>query len=119
DTSPPPSISDLQEQWPVLFTKLWLCDYFNTLTGIVIDSCLTQALLNKGKRIVNFFKSQKTKLRREIQCLKNEIDGYIRGNDDLTATAAILLLMTHFKEKDESLFLLEDNTRSRPLQPWS
>uniref|UniRef100_A0A4W5MRU7 Uncharacterized protein n=1 Tax=Hucho hucho TaxID=62062 RepID=A0A4W5MRU7_9TELE len=107
-TCPPPSIGDLQDQWPFLFTNVWLCDHFNTLTSIVIDSRLTQVLLNKGKRIVNFFKSQKTKLRREIQCLLNEIDSYIRGNDDLTATAAILLLMTHFKEKDESLFLLAD-----------
>ncbi|CAB1313293.1 unnamed protein product [Coregonus sp. 'balchen'] len=108
NTCRPPSISDLQEQWPFLFTKLWLCDHFNTLTGIQIDSRLTQALLNKGKRIVKFFKSQKTKWRREIQCLLNGIGGNIRCNDDLTFTAAILLLMTHFKEKDESLFLLAD-----------
>ncbi|CAB1324749.1 unnamed protein product, partial [Coregonus sp. 'balchen'] len=96
NTCPPPIISDLQEQWPFLFTNR-----------------LTQALLNKGKKIVNFFKSQKTKWRREIQCLLNEIDGYIRGNNDLTATAAIILLMTHFKEKDESLFLLADVTATR------
>ncbi|CAB1320145.1 unnamed protein product, partial [Coregonus sp. 'balchen'] len=79
--------SDLQEQWTFLFTKLWLCDHFNTLTGIEIDSRLTTALLNMGERI--------TKWRREIQCLLNDIDGSIRGNDDLTATAAIPLLIVH------------------------
>ncbi|CAB1352352.1 unnamed protein product, partial [Coregonus sp. 'balchen'] len=98
NTCPPSSISDLQEHYG---------------NGIEIDSRLTQALLNKGKRIANFFRSQKTKGRRAIQCLLNEIDGYIRGNNDLTATAAILLLMTHFIEKDESLFLLADVTATR------
>ena len=58
--------------------------------------------------MVNFSKSQKIRLRREIQCLLNEIGGYIKGSGDLTATAPILLLMTHFKEKDKSLLLLAD-----------
>ncbi|CAB1320247.1 unnamed protein product [Coregonus sp. 'balchen'] len=44
--------SDLQGQWLFLFIKLWLCDHFNTLTGIEIDSHLTQALLNKGNTLL-------------------------------------------------------------------
>ena len=62
------SISDLQEQWPFRGLSFSPSSGSAPTSILVIDSHLTQALLNKGKRIVNFSKSQKTKLR-EFQCL--------------------------------------------------
>lgn len=103
---PAPSIGDVKEQWPFLFTKRWLCAHFHMLTGVEIDRCLSDALLSKGKTIVNFFRSQKPNWRRGIQSLLNDIEGDVSGN--LTACAAILLVLSHFREKEDSLFLLAD-----------
>ena len=59
---PPPSISDLKDQWPVLFTPRGLCSHFKTLTGIEIEDRLAEALQNKGKRIITFFQQLNTQL---------------------------------------------------------
>ncbi|KAM9405643.1 uncharacterized protein ACWYII_028836 isoform 1-T1 [Salvelinus alpinus] len=103
---PAPSIGDVKEQWPFLFAKRWLCAHFHMLTGVEIDRCLSDALRSKGKTIVNFFRSQKPNWRRGIQSLLNDIEGDVSGN--LTACAAILLVLSHFREKEDSLFLLAD-----------
>ncbi|XP_061115668.1 uncharacterized protein LOC133140108 isoform X2 [Conger conger] len=106
---PPPPIGEVQEQWPFLFTKRCLSAHFHMLTGIDIDGRLSEALLFKGRRIVNFFESQKARWSRDIQCLLREIQGGFQGtNQNLTAIAAILLVMKHFKEKEDSLFLSAD-----------
>ncbi len=54
NTSPPPSISDLQARWPFLFMKRFLCTHFKELTGIDLDLRLKESLYTKGERILCF-----------------------------------------------------------------
>lgn len=110
NSCPPPRISDILKEWPFLFEKRLLCSHFNKLTGIDIASRLNEALVSKGRRVVNYFQQQRLKWKGEVQSLLTEIENDRRGPQDegLTAAAAILLLMAHFKEEVDSLFILAD-----------
>uniref|UniRef100_A0A8C1MVV7 Uncharacterized protein n=1 Tax=Cyprinus carpio TaxID=7962 RepID=A0A8C1MVV7_CYPCA len=61
-----------------------------TLTGIDICDRVGQALQTKGKRIIDFFQRQ------------------TQNKDIQTSIAAVLLLMKHFLEKEDSIFILAD-----------
>lgn len=104
---PAPTLCEIEEQWPFLFTKRGLCTHFHTLTGIEIDTRLSEALLTKGKRIWNFFQSQRLKWNKDIELLLRECDNTEMNNHQI-ATTAILLLMKYFEEKEDSIFILAD-----------
>ncbi|XP_026122090.1 uncharacterized protein LOC113105164 [Carassius auratus] len=62
----------------------------------------------KGKRLLDFFSSQITKWRKEVRAvLKEAIKKDREGSDGL---AAMLVMLAHFKEQEESLFLIADET---------
>ncbi|XP_026053218.1 uncharacterized protein LOC113039532 [Carassius auratus] len=62
----------------------------------------------KGKRLLDFFSSQITKWRKEVRAvLKEAIKKEREGSDGL---AAMLVMLAHFKEQEESLFLIADET---------
>uniref|UniRef100_A0A8C9X4V2 Uncharacterized protein n=1 Tax=Sander lucioperca TaxID=283035 RepID=A0A8C9X4V2_SANLU len=110
NSSPPPQVSTIGEEWPFLFEKRWLCSRFENLTGIDVLSRLTEAFLSKGRRVINFFLQQRLKWKGSIQSLLTEMENNPRTleDTDLMATSAILLLMAFFKEPTESLFILAD-----------
>uniref|UniRef100_A0A8D0D3X7 Uncharacterized protein n=1 Tax=Sander lucioperca TaxID=283035 RepID=A0A8D0D3X7_SANLU len=110
NSSPPPQVSTIGEEWPFLFKKRWLCSHFENLTGIDVLSRLTEAFLSKGRRVINFFLQQRVKWKESIQSLLTEMENDPRTLEDtnLMATSAILLLMAFFKEPTESLFILAD-----------
>ncbi|XP_030013649.1 uncharacterized protein LOC115435407 isoform X2 [Sphaeramia orbicularis] len=104
---PPPSISDVQEQWPFLFTRRGLCAHFKTLTGIDISQRLGDALHTEGRRIIQFFQRQthNADIQTLLQGLETE-DATSRLNQSNITT--VLLLMKHFLEKEDSMFILAD-----------
>ncbi len=106
NTSPPPSISDLQARWPFLFMKRFLCAHFKELTGIDLDLRLKESLYTKGERILCFFKNLNSRWGKEVRTILKEIDR--EGRDVDPGLAAVLLMMAHFKENEESLFLSAD-----------
>ncbi len=107
NTCPPPSVSEIQEQWPFLFTKRGLCAHFKTLTGIDICDQLGDALQTKEKRIINFFQRQSQN--RGIQSLLRDIESNTTAmQHNRTGIAAVLLMMKHFLEKEDSIFILAD-----------
>ncbi|XP_072571034.1 uncharacterized protein [Paramormyrops kingsleyae] len=108
NASPPSSISDLQARWPFLFMKRFLCAHFKELTGIDLDLRLKESLCTKGERILCFFKNQSSRWGKEVRTVLREIDR--EGRDVDQGLAAVLLMMAHFKEKEESLFLSADVT---------
>lgn len=107
NSCPAPTLCEIEEQWPFLFTKRGLCTHFHTLTGIEVDTRLSEALLTKGRRIWNFFQSQRLKWNKEIEHLLRECDSAELNNHQI-ATSAILLLMKYFQEKENSIFILAD-----------
>lgn len=90
-------------QWLFHFTERCLCSHFGTLTGIDKDIRLSEALLTKGRRILNFSQSQRLKWNKDIEHLPCDCSA-----DNQLATTAILLLMNHFHEKEDSIFILAD-----------
>lgn len=57
-------------------------------------------------RLLDFFSSQITKWRKEVRAvLKEAIKKDREGSDGL---AAMLVMLAHFKEQEESLFLIAD-----------
>lgn len=55
NTCPPPRISEIEEQWPFLFTKREVCTHLKTLTGIEICDRVGETLQTKGNNIIYFF----------------------------------------------------------------
>ncbi|CAM4622537.1 unnamed protein product [Leuciscus chuanchicus] len=111
NSCPPPAISDIEVEWPYLFTKRGLCNHFETLTGIDISSRLSECLIGKSNRIVNYFQKQTLKWNAEVQALLKEIEATPATNNK-TAISAILT-MKYFKEKENSLFILVDETSTK------
>lgn len=107
----PPGIEVIEEQWPFLFTKRGLCDHFKTLTGIDICDRVGEALQSKGMRNINFFQRQTQN--RDIQRLLRDIESNTTAmQQSQTGIAAVLLLMKHFLEQEDSIFVLADVSRS-------
>ncbi|XP_073791160.1 uncharacterized protein isoform X1 [Danio rerio] len=110
NSCPPPSIDLIKEQWPFLFTKRGLCAHFKTLTDVDICDRVGEALQNKGKRIIHFFQRQTQN--REIRGILQDIDTTVTQQSQ-TGIAAILILIKYFLEKDDSIFILADQTATK------
>uniref|UniRef100_A0A3Q4H1Y4 Zgc:113210 n=1 Tax=Neolamprologus brichardi TaxID=32507 RepID=A0A3Q4H1Y4_NEOBR len=108
-----PSVAEIQEQWPFLFTGKGLSNHFYKLTGIDISERLGQALITKGRRIINYFSSQKLKWKLGISTLIQQIESEGVLTNNKVGTAAILLMVKYDKEDEDSLFVLADETSTR------
>uniref|UniRef100_A0A3P8P056 Uncharacterized protein n=1 Tax=Astatotilapia calliptera TaxID=8154 RepID=A0A3P8P056_ASTCA len=113
NSCPSPSVAEIQEQWPFLFTRKGLSNHFYKLTGIDISERLGQALVTKGRRIINYFSSQKLKWNLGIRTLIQQIESEGVLTNNKVGTAAILLMMKYYKEDEDSLFVLADETSTR------
>ncbi|XP_042578958.1 uncharacterized protein LOC109106412 [Cyprinus carpio] len=111
NSCPPPSKNEIEEQWPFLFTKRGFCAHFK-LTGIDICNRVGQALQTKGKRNIDFFQRQTQN--KDIQCLLRDIESDTATmQHSRTSIAAVLLLMKHFLEKEDSIFILADTAATK------
>lgn len=110
NSSPPPQVSAIKEEWPFLFETRWLFSHFDTLTGIDILTRLSEALYGKGRRIVQFFFQQRLSWRGEVASTLRELEDDKRTFEDanFVAISAMLLVMAYFKEEPSSLFILAD-----------
>ncbi|XP_025757037.1 uncharacterized protein LOC100706817 isoform X8 [Oreochromis niloticus] len=113
NSCPSLSVAEIQEQWPFLFTQKGLSNHFYKLTGIDISERLGQALITKGRRIINYFSSQKLKWNLGIRTLIQQIESEGVLTNNKVGTAAILLMMKYYKEDEDSLFVLADETSTR------
>ncbi|KAL4000607.1 NLR family CARD domain-containing protein 3 [Sarotherodon galilaeus] len=108
NSCPSLSMAEIQELWPFLFTRKGLSNHFHKLTGIDISERLSQALITKSRRIVNYFSSQKLKWNLGIRTLLQQIESEEVLTNNKVGTAAILLMMKYYKENEDSLFVLAD-----------
>uniref|UniRef100_A0A8C1RPS7 Zgc:113210 n=2 Tax=Cyprinus carpio TaxID=7962 RepID=A0A8C1RPS7_CYPCA len=113
NSCPPPTISEIEGHWPFLFTERGLCRHFKVLTGIDIRSRFNETLIDKSKRILNYFSRQRLKWSEEIQSMLSEIDDANATDNNRIAISAILLMMKYFKEKDNAVFILADETSTK------
>lgn len=105
NSSPSLNVASVQAQWPFLFTKTGVCDHFQTLTGVAILERMQEALQNKGKRIRSYF--WRHAQNRDAQRVLDEME--TREMDSRrTGIGAVVLLMKHFLEKEEAIFVLAE-----------
>uniref|UniRef100_A0A8C6M9V8 Uncharacterized protein n=1 Tax=Nothobranchius furzeri TaxID=105023 RepID=A0A8C6M9V8_NOTFU len=97
-----PELEDL-----LLLTYISQHHHFERLAGIEICERLSQALITKGRRILNYFSSQKLKCNLGIRNVIQEIEDEGVLTNNKVGTAAILL-MKYYNENEDSLFLLAD-----------
>ncbi|XP_041866818.1 uncharacterized protein LOC121655942 [Melanotaenia boesemani] len=105
NASPPPSIAELKNEWPYLFTLKELFSHFKILTDISILDKMAQAVEEKGKVILRFFQQKPTGTNTDE--VENILLKYNEEKCD-PFPAIILLLMAHFRETPESLILQAD-----------
>ncbi|XP_039646970.1 uncharacterized protein LOC120552998 [Perca fluviatilis] len=109
NANPPPGMDEIQEKWPFLFLKRFLCNHFATLTGIDIDARFVGCLGTKGKKILHFFQSQLARWNKEVRKVLQDIEK--AGCDKVNhGVACTLTTMAFFKEDVDALFLPADVT---------
>ncbi|XP_041829977.1 uncharacterized protein LOC121635872 [Melanotaenia boesemani] len=108
NADPSPSILDISQQWPFLLSWKFLLSHFTTLTGVDLHTRLKDDMDKKGKRLLEYFRSQMMSWTKEVKVLlKDALKEDREGTDGL---AALLVMMTHFKEAEDALLILADVT---------
>uniref|UniRef100_A0A3P9DIQ3 Uncharacterized protein n=1 Tax=Maylandia zebra TaxID=106582 RepID=A0A3P9DIQ3_9CICH len=87
--------------------------YISQCAEIQEHEHLSQTLKTKGRRIVNYFSSQKLKWKLGIRTLLQQIESEDVLTNNNVGTAAMLLMMKYYKENEDSLFVLADETSTR------
>ncbi|XP_052441703.1 uncharacterized protein LOC127983555 [Carassius gibelio] len=99
NATPSPTIADIKIKWPYLFTQRHIYGHFEQLTDKKVLRCLELSIQECGQIIIEFFKSKPTN--DDIRSILS------RGENDVDAMV-IQLLLAHFKEKLDGVFLQAD-----------
>ncbi|XP_048856979.1 uncharacterized protein LOC125724070 isoform X2 [Brienomyrus brachyistius] len=101
-------MQQLKTEWPFLFMKRFLMQHFSTLTGIELESRLEESIAGKGRRVLQFFKGQLLRWKKEVRTVLADLE---RQPEDVDLSLAlILVMMAFFKDREDSIFLLADVT---------
>lgn len=95
---PAPSLEQLRSEWPFLFATRSICAHFETLTDVQILRKMEVGMEEHGRSLTDYFnlKSTNDKLRAVLSA------------HDGTQRSILLLLMAHFKEEMNALFIEAD-----------
>uniref|UniRef100_A0A672HBJ7 Sterile alpha motif domain containing 3 n=1 Tax=Salarias fasciatus TaxID=181472 RepID=A0A672HBJ7_SALFA len=110
NATPPPNVR-LTERMAFLFVQKFLLQHFCTLTGIDIELRLRESLAATGSRVLKYFKSQLLKWKKEVKTVLQHLQRQMEDVD--LGLASILVMIAHFKEKEDALFLLADETSTQ------
>jgi hypothetical protein len=98
----------MKREWPYLFQERYLLLHFKHLTSVELYTHLSGTLGTKSASIREFFAKQTTTNSRKV-ILENLEEAYVvGGRDDVLPAGVILLLLDHFKESANALFLYVD-----------
>lgn len=96
---------EILDEWPYLRQETGMRIHFQELTGVQIDETFDQCAASKFKRILRYFQFIQTEpSSREGTILCQILDGVDEPS------AAVLLLLAHFKEQQDKLFVCVDDT---------
>lgn len=91
--------------WPFLFQEFGMRLHFRELTGIQIDDTFEESTASKIRRILRYFQFAQTNPSSRLGTVLNQT---LEGGDE--TCAAILMLLAHFKEQQDKMFLIVDDT---------
>jgi hypothetical protein len=102
-----PIITSITREWPFLFCPRWALQHFKELVGVDLMAVLGQEMTTKGARIVKYFESVGKAARKEVKQVLRELGDDTSGSVrvDVRNAAMLLLLMAHFEEREDTLFL--------------
>ncbi|XP_055010320.1 uncharacterized protein LOC129409166 [Boleophthalmus pectinirostris] len=106
------SIKYLREEWPFLFDELGMSVHFKELTGIDLKETFTRNLDLKGKRLLNYMTTvcvNKSKKFLQTYARLQRMRGQQSSCSD-DVKEMVLLLLSYFDEKEESLFFYVEDT---------
>ncbi|XP_072769410.1 uncharacterized protein [Nerophis lumbriciformis] len=97
NTTPVPSLDDLRNQWPFLFTQRGILDHLELLTDISFLRALELSIEECGQRVEMYLRTK----------AKNQSTLPVDEDGELTLRI-IQLLMAYFDERRDALILLAD-----------
>ncbi|KAG5278164.1 hypothetical protein AALO_G00095900 [Alosa alosa] len=106
------SIKCLREEWPFWFDELGMSIHFKELTGIDLKETFTRNLDLKGKRLLDYMTTvcvNKSKRFLQNYARLQRMRGPQSGCSD-DVIEMILLLLSYFDEKEESMFFHVEDT---------
>lgn len=114
NADPSASILDISKRWPFLLSWKFLLSHFTILTGVDLYTRLRDDVDKKGKRLLEYFRCQLMSWTKEVKALlKDALKEDREGTDGL---AALLVMMKHFKEAEDTLLILADVSYDIDLQ---
>lgn len=100
NSTPAPSVDDIQSTGPYLFNQKSICAHFHLLTEIDILHALEMSMEECGKAILKYFKSRpKDKVMKDILSQADRLE---------IAHLVIKLLLAHFDESESGLMAHAD-----------
>ncbi|GBN98975.1 hypothetical protein AVEN_128694-1, partial [Araneus ventricosus] len=100
------NVSFLLNNWPLLFSEKGFFCHFYTLTGVNIAEIMQNATETKVTRILKFFKSFQNKKK----SIKDILEKYDEEGEVSDFQIMISLLLEHFNEKTEAVFISVDSS---------
>ncbi|XP_033940126.2 uncharacterized protein [Pseudochaenichthys georgianus] len=98
-------MEDLVKEWPFLFQENGIRIHFRELTGVDITLNFDESTETKFKRILRYFQFQQSDPTNTAGAVLSQT---LAGGDE--TCAAVLMLLTHFREKQEKMLVAVDDT---------
>ncbi|XP_071395666.1 uncharacterized protein [Centroberyx affinis] len=101
-----PSVSDLKERWPALFSAAQINQEFKRITTVSLETTFIAKLDHYSSKIISLLSSRGGASKMKIQHLQNIL---LKDNSvEARREVAIRGLMVYLREKEEELFKEED-----------
>ncbi|KAF3836761.1 hypothetical protein F7725_004225 [Dissostichus mawsoni] len=98
-------MEDLVKEWPFLFQENGIRLHFRELTGVDITLNFDESTETKFKRILRYFQFQQSDPTNTAEAVLSQT---LAGGDE--TGAAVLMLLAHFREKQEKMLEAVDDT---------
>lgn len=96
---------EIIKEWPFLFQETGMRLHFRELTGVQIDDSFEESIATKFRRILRYFQFLQTEPSSRAGTILSQT---LAGGDE--TCAAVLMLLAHFKEQQDKMFLNVDDT---------
>lgn len=112
------TIKNLCREWPFLFKEAGMAAHFEELTGLSLIGTFMGNYKRKGKRLLEFLKHVAAPKNNKVQdaLIKCQAEKGPSGSST-EIVEMVILLMTHFGEKEENLFhFIEETCLAQEIQ---
>ncbi|KAG8009026.1 hypothetical protein GBF38_011616 [Nibea albiflora] len=93
------------KEWPFLCQEAGMRLHFRELTGVQLDDSFEESRATKFRRILQYFQFGKTESSTATNTILRQA---LAGGEE--TSAAVLILVAHFKEQQEKMFINVDDT---------